>query len=298
MKVTKTYLRKQIKLIEKTQTICNDIISLKYTLPQKRDTLLKNILLKSKPLKRDIKLLQESSIKERKKEQTKLKRRFVALEKLCTKLHINMNDKNGEPLDIYKLKTRVNQKKSYLLKKDPFYGLKNLDKDYFPLINQVTLSKRLGLSNSVIQYLKDTGVLKWENVRGKVYFSNSSIKKFQNSFNIKDYITIAEAKKTLEHHGFYDEFYQKMSITKFGFSITVIQLIETDRTEYKLESVKFGSTIFITKESMSLCIENLKKLEEKNMIYLEQMEKILQKKKKIYSLSRKRKRLHSLRHPK
>jgi len=73
MKVTKTYLRKQIKLIEKTQTICNDIISLKYTLPQKRDTLLKNILLKSKPLKRDIKLLQENSIKESKKEQAKLK---------------------------------------------------------------------------------------------------------------------------------------------------------------------------------------------------------------------------------
>jgi DNA-binding PadR family transcriptional regulator len=89
-----------------------------------------------------------------------------------------------------------------------------------------------------------------------------------------------------------------MSIPKFGFSITVIQLIETDRTEYKLESVKFGSTVFITKKSMSLCIENLKKLEEENMIYLEQMEKTLQKKKKIYSLSRKRKRLHSLRHPK
>jgi len=261
MKVTNLSLKKQIKLVEKTQTLCNEIISLKYTQPQKRDNLLKNLLQQSNPLKRDLQLLQINSQKESKKETSKLKMRFTSLEKLCIQLHINMNDKRGSKLDIYKLKIRVNQKKSYLLKKDTSFGANTLGKDFFPLVNQTQLSKILELSTSVIKFLKDTEVLQWKKVQGRVYFSHSSIKKFQDTFDINDYLTISESKKILESYEFYDNYYKRMSITKFDFSITVVQLMKTDKSNYELDTVKFGSTVFITKKSMDRCIENLKELE-------------------------------------
>ena len=261
MKVTNLSLKKQIKLVEKTQTLCNEIISLKYTQPEKRENLFKNFLLQPNPLKRDLKLLQKNSAVELRKETSKLKRRFISLEKLCIQLHINMNDKSGSKLDIYKLKIRVNQKKSYLMKKDTSFGVNTLSKDFFPLVNQTQLSKILELSTSVIKFLKDTDVLQWKKVQGRVYFSHSSIKKFKDTFNINDYLTIPESKKILESYKFYDDYYKRMLITKFNFSITVIQLIKTDKSNYELDTVRFGSTVFITKKSMDRCIENLKELE-------------------------------------
>jgi len=281
MKVTNLSLKKQIKLVEKTQTICNEIISLKYTQPQKRDNLLKNLLQQSNPLKRDLQLLQINSQKESKKETSKLKRRFTSLKKLCTQLHINMNDKNGNKLDIYKLKIRVNQKKSYLLKKDNSFGVNTLGKDFFPLLNQTQLSKILGLSNSVIKFLKGTDVLQWKKVQGRIYFSHSSIEKFQDTFDINDYLTISESKKILESYEFYDDYYKRMSITKFDFSITVVRLMKTDKSNYELDTVKFGSTVFITKKSMNRCIENLKELEnQQNKPSTQPIKRLAQKKNK------------------
>lgn len=128
MKVTNLSVKKQIKLVEKTQTLCNEIISLKYTKPKERNTLLRNFLSQPNLLKRDLKLLQKNSTVELRKETSKLKRRFISLEKLLLQLNINMNDKNGNRLDIYKLRVRINQKKSYLIKNTPTQILKRLVK--------------------------------------------------------------------------------------------------------------------------------------------------------------------------
>ena len=281
MKVTNLSLKKQIKLVEKTQTICNEIISLKYTQPEKRDKLLKNFLFQPNPLKRDLKLLQKNSLIEQRKETSKLKRRFISLEKLSSQLNINLNDKNGNRLDIYKLRIRINQKKTYLIKKDPSSDIKNIGKDYFPLINQTQVIKLLSLSNNVITFLRDTNILKWKKVQGKVYFSHNSLNQFQHTFNVNDYLTITECKKILESHNYYDDFEKRISIPKFDFSITVTQLIEIGKKEIKLETVKFGATVFVTKKSMNNCIDYLKILEkEQNKGSSEQLILLPKKKKK------------------
>ena len=262
MKVTNLSLKKQIKLVEKTQTLCNEIISLKYTQPEKRDKLLKNFLSQPNPLKRDLKLLQKNSLIEQRKETSKLKRRFISLEKLSSQLNINLNDKNGNRLDIYKLRIRINQKKSYLIKKDPSSDIKNIGKDYLPLINQTQVIKLLSLSDNVITFLRDTNILKWKKVQGKIYFSHNSLNQFQHTFNVNDYLTISECKRILESHNYYDYFENRISIPKFDFSITVAQLIKIGKKEIKLETVKFGATVFVTKKSMNKCIDYLKILEK------------------------------------
>lgn len=259
MKATKLSLNKQIKLVEKTQKLCNEIILLQDTSPKKRNSLLRHIALQKKVLKRDIKLLLHNASVETKKEESQLKRNFKSLKKLCTQLNINMSDKSGKELDIYTLKKRVTQKKSYLVKKlSP-----KIEEDYLPLINQIQLKKQLGLSKSAFQYLEDTNVLQRQKIQGRVYYSHTSINNFRKTFDIDDYYTIGECKKILDTHEFYDVFALRMSIPKFDFSITVIQLINTKRSEYKLSTKKIGDTVYITKKSMDRCITNLKILENK-----------------------------------
>ncbi len=260
MKVTKMMIKKQIALLENAHNLCNQIIKLKYTNPQQRNERLIN-LTSIKSSKKQIKLLQEVTQKESQQDELQLQKDFKSLEKICKQLKVNMTDKENKKLDIYKLKTRISQKKSYLLKKDPtrFQGL---DKDYFPLINQQQVMKMLQLPYPIVTYLRDNNRLESIKKDGRVYFSHSSIKKFQKSFDVKDYLNVSQCKNMLEELNYYDIYYKGTTTYRFGFSTTIKNLINTDREEIKLETVKFASTIYVSKKSMEKCLTYLKNLEQ------------------------------------
>ena len=254
-------IKKQIVLLADAQNLCNQIIKLKYTNPQERNEKLIN-LTSYKSSKKQIRLLQEIIQKESQQDEQKLQKNFKSLEKICKQLKVSMTDKEKKRLDIYKLKTRISQKKSYLLKKDTT-RLQGLDKDYFPLINQQQVMEMLQLPYPVVICLREDKVLKSIKRDGKVYFSHSSIKKFQKSFNVKEYLSVSECKTMLEELGYYDIYYKGITTYRFGFSTTIKNLINTDREEIKLETVQFASTTYISKKSMEKCLTYLKNLEQK-----------------------------------
>jgi len=279
MKVTKFSIKKQIKLVTKTQTLCNEIILLQYTKPKQRDTLVKKFLSQKNTLKRDLKSLQDKSIVELKEETILVKKHYKTLDGLCLQLNININDKQGNKLDIYKLRTKVTQKKSILNKSDSNSSLKKIHKDYLPLTNKTKVMEKLKLSESVVTFLHDNNQLHFKKINERLYVNHKSLKLFQNTFNIDNYITVSKCKEILESNGYYDVFVNRMSITYFNFSITVTQMIKTDNRNYSLDTIKFGSTVYISKKSMNKSISYLNKLKKvKNMLSGKQLTKLPNKK--------------------
>jgi hypothetical protein len=86
-------------------------------------------------------------------------------------------------------------------------------------------------------------------------------------FNVKNHLTVNECKKLLVEKGYYDIYNPlktKVYKTKpnkrrgfcvypLGFSVTVKKLIEREM----LDTVKFGTTVYITKKSFDIALSKL-----------------------------------------
>ena len=136
-----------------------------------------------------------------------------------------------------------------------------------PPINQKQLKELLKLPPNVIRHLKDNSILKWTKVGRQHFFDEESVREFQQSFNIDDYVTIGECTKKLRKYDFYsDKLYNNFFYNRLKIYITVTKLIEGSSeipNEYRLESVKFGVTEYISKSSFAKTLNWMRNINHK-----------------------------------
>lgn len=114
-------------------------------------------------------------------------------------------------------------------------------------LNQTQVCRELNLTLYVVKSLRTTKILKTDKSKKEIYFTKKSIDKFKKAFNIDDFYTVSQVKSMLEKAGVYDQYTPqfKMVVNTFDFSVSVKNLIKME----KLEHVKFGTTVYITKVS-------------------------------------------------
>jgi len=134
-------------------------------------------------------------------------------------------------------------------------------------INQKQLIERFKLPSNVIRHLKDKNILKWKKVGRQHFFDEESVKQFQQSFNIDDYLTVGECTEKLQKYDFYSsKLYKGFYFNCLKIYITVTKLIEGSSeipNEYRLESVKFGVTEYISKKSFAKTLNWLRNYNHK-----------------------------------
>lgn len=126
--------------------------------------------------------------------------------------------------------------------------------------NQTQLSRELKLPTYVIKHLRKTNVLKTKKLGKSIVFTKKSVEDFKASFQRENHLTVSEFKEFLMEKNFYDQYspQMKLVINRFDFSVTVKNLIALK----KIESINFGTTIYITKKSADKTLKWLKNLDE------------------------------------
>ena len=126
--------------------------------------------------------------------------------------------------------------------------------------NQKQLCRELNLPTYVINYLRETKVLKTKKLGRSVVFTKKSVEDFKASFQRENHFTVSEFKEFLIEKNFYDQFnpLMKLVINKFDFSVTVKNLIVMK----KLQTISFGTTVYITKKSADQTLKWLQSLDE------------------------------------
>lgn len=140
-------------------------------------------------------------------------------------------------------------------------------KEYYPLVNQSQLCKRLKLPLNVIKNLRDTNVLKWMSLGRSINFDNTSVEVFTQSFNVDDYFTKKYCVSQLVELGYYDIYDPLMRglYKKLRFSITVKSLsndVDNNLNGNTLKIVKFDKTEYISKVSMKNTVEYLQRIDD------------------------------------
>ncbi|PHO09096.1 hypothetical protein CPG37_10890 [Malaciobacter canalis] len=112
------------------------------------------------------------------------------------------------------------------------------------------------LPNKVITYLRDTNTIEWEKKGRCILFKETSIQQFEKKFNRDDYLLTKECSKQLIDMGVYDMCINNRSgvYHPLGYSVSMNTLIDdTDGIfkDKKLQTVKFGKTVFVSKKSFS-----------------------------------------------
>lgn len=113
------------------------------------------------------------------------------------------------------------------------------------------------LSPKIITHLKDTNTIKWEKRGREIIFDETSIQQFEKTFNRDDYITTIEGNSKLSDIGVTTICLNNRSgeIHPLGYKVSVNTLIE----EKKLQTISFGDTTFVSKQSFSKTLKWLKR---------------------------------------
>lgn len=127
-------------------------------------------------------------------------------------------------------------------------------------VNKSQLCRELKLPTYVITYLIHSKVLITKQRGNSVIFTKKSVEDFKALFQRDNYLTVGELKELLTKKKYYDQFnpQMKLVINKFDFSVTVKNLIDMN----KLQSISFGSTVYITKKSANKTLKWLQGLDE------------------------------------
>jgi hypothetical protein len=153
-------------------------------------------------------------------------------------------------------------------------------------INQGDLKKILKLPPGVINHIRDNKIIKWKKVGRQIVFDKESVKKFQSSFDMRDYRTVRQCSKILQRCDYYPvkKTFSKnpknkgLYACKLDKFITVIRLIVGSSEipkEHCLEVRAFGNTKFISRNSLVKTLRWLKGIE--NEMHSRQSEEELEK---------------------
>lgn len=122
--------------------------------------------------------------------------------------------------------------------------------DYTPIVYRRELKKVLQLSSKQIKYLIDNGIIETKFIRKKEMVNIPSLRSFQSSFNINDFMTKSEVLSKLKDKGYYAEYipFLKMYDTYFmGFPHTFKNFVDRGY----LKTYQIAKTIYVTKKSFN-----------------------------------------------
>lgn len=132
-------------------------------------------------------------------------------------------------------------------------------------INQRQLKELLNLSANEIRSLKEDGTLLFQRVGTQDIFDESSVKRFMDTFNRNDYLSVGECRAILEKHTYYS--FGRMYVNDLGFYVTVSALIKENPdipSEYRLKTRDFGTTHYICRKSFDKTLNWMHQLRKKD----------------------------------
>ena len=133
-------------------------------------------------------------------------------------------------------------------------------------INQRMLREMLNLPPSVIRFLKERNTFDFKRVGTEDIFEEESVRQFMKFFSRDLYLTVGECKKKLDRWEFYTfkPNWRKIYVNPLGIYITVKALMRRNSAEipeeYRLTSIKFGNTEYISRRSFAHTLNWLRKI--------------------------------------
>lgn len=118
-------------------------------------------------------------------------------------------------------------------------------------INQRQLKELLNLSANEIRALKETGKLQYRRVGRQDIFDETSVKRFMDTFNHRDHLTIGRCRRILDRCRYYTFRDRRQLVSNLGLYVTVAALIRKHPNipeEYQLETRTFGTTQYIRRD--------------------------------------------------